>query len=82
MENAISTFPELVGQIFEVFPTVIGGLASGLQEAFTNLVYNGGVQGDGFSPFIIFMFVLAGLGLGTGLLYGIFGLIKGLRNRP
>lgn len=75
----MDTFVQLVEAIFGSFTTVIGSLAEGLQSAFTNLVYLGGNVESGFSPLIIFVFVMAGVGIATGLLYKIFGLIRGMR---
>lgn len=75
----MEVFLSLVEAIFGSFTTVIGGLAEGLQTAFTNLIYVGGDVSAGMSPLVIFVFVMAGVGIATGLLYKIFGLIKGMR---
>lgn len=76
----MEVFLTLVEAIFASFTEVIGGLASGLQTAFTNLIYVGGDATAGvMSPLVIFIFVMAGIGIATGLLYKIFSLIRGMR---
>lgn len=71
---------ELITLIFSTFTTVIKGLASGLKEAFSQLLYVDPSASDPvFSPMVLFIFTLAGLGLATGILYKMFGLIKSHR---
>ncbi len=71
---------ELITAIFSTFTTVIKGLASGLKEAFSQLLYVDPSASDPvFSPMVLFIFTLAGLGLATGILYKMFGLIKSHR---
>jgi len=68
---------ELVEELFSSFSIVIQGLASGLKEAFANLIYVDAAATDPtFSPLVIFVFVMAGLGLATGILYKIFGMVQ------
>ncbi len=67
---------ELITAIFSSFTTVITSLAGGLQSAFTQLIYANGESGT-FSPLVLFLFTMAGVGLAAGILYKIFGLIKG-----
>ena len=67
---------ELISTIFSSFTTVITSLAGGLQSAFTQLIYANGESGT-FSPLVLFLFTMAGVGLAAGILYKIFGLIKG-----
>ena len=67
---------ELITTIFDSFTTVITGLADGLNTAFTNLLYVGGDTSAGFSPLVLFLFTMLGLGLASGILYKIFGLIR------
>ena len=69
---------DLVTQIFESFSTVIEGLADGLKTAFTSLIYTDSTAST-FSPLILFIFTLAGVGLAAGILYKIFGLIQARR---
>lgn len=66
---------ELITEIFSSFTTVITGLADGLKSAFTNLIYANGSSGT-FSPLVLFIFTMAGLGLATGILYKIFGMVR------
>ncbi len=68
---------DLVGNLFESFSTVITKLAAGLGDAFTNLIYVDGNTESGLSPLIQFIFIMGGVGLGAGILYKIFGLIRG-----
>lgn len=71
---------ELITAIFSTFTTVIQGLASGLKTAFSQLLYVDPTASDPtFSPMVLFIFTLAGLGLATGILYKMFGLIKSHR---
>lgn len=72
---------QLVSNIFESFSTVLTGLSSGLTTAFNNLLYtNGNIEG-GFNPLVTFVFTMAGVGLAAGILWAIFGLIKGNSHR-
>lgn len=71
---------ELITAIFSTFTTVIQGLATGLKTAFSQLLYVDPVaENPVFSPMVLFIFTLAGLGLATGILYKMFGLIKSHR---
>lgn len=72
---------ELVSNIFTSFSETITGLAGGLREAFTQLIYANGTEGA-FSPLLQFLLVFAGVSLAAGVLWKIFGLIKGKGNRP
>ena len=68
---------ELITTIFTSFTTVIGGIADGLKEAFVNLVYVDPAAADPtFSPLVLFIFTMAGLGLAAGILYKIFGMVR------
>lgn len=71
---------ELVQAIFATFTIVIQGLAGGLKTAFSQLLYvDPAAESPVFSPMVLFIFTLAGLGLATGILYKMFGLIKSHR---
>lgn len=71
---------ELITAIFSTFTTVIQGLATGLKTAFSQLLYvDPTAENPVFSPMVLFIFTLAGLGLATGILYKMFGLIKSHR---
>ncbi len=68
---------ELITNIFTSFSSTINGLSGGMKEAFTNLIYVDPSATDPvFSPLVIFIFTMLGLGLATGILYKIFGLIR------
>ncbi|MBQ8433020.1 MAG: hypothetical protein IJX28_09075 [Clostridia bacterium] len=68
---------KLIEEIFSSFSTVIKGLAGGIKDAFGNLIYVDPAATDPtFSPVVLFLFTMLGLGLATGILYKIFGLIK------
>lgn len=67
----------LVEELFSSFNTVIVALAGGLKTAFVNLIYlNPNADNLVISPIARFVFVMAGVGLATGILYKIFGLIR------
>ena len=66
-------FSDLISEIFSSFTTVIGGLATGIKSAFNELIFD---LPDGSGPLIYFIFAIAGVGLATGILYKIFGLIR------
>lgn len=71
---------ELVEEIFASFSTVVTGLASGLSDAFVHLIYKVGTDGQltsDFNPLILFIFTVAGISLAAGILWKIFGLIRG-----
>lgn len=71
---------ELITAIFSTFTTVIQSLASGLKTAFSQLLYTDPTATNPtFSPLVLFIFTLAGVGLATGILYKMFGLIKAHR---
>ena len=70
-------FTELVSEIFGSFTVVIEKLAGGLKSAFTNLIYvDPAAEVLEMSPLVTFTFVMLGVGLATGILYKILGLIK------
>lgn len=67
----------LVTELFSSFTTVIGGLADGIKNAFENLIYVDPAAAEpAFSPVVLFVFTMAGIGLATGILYKIFSLIR------
>lgn len=71
---------ELITAIFSTFSTVIQSLASGLKEAFSQLLYvDPSASNPTFSPLVLFIFTMAGLGLAAGILYKMFGLIQSKR---
>lgn len=66
----------LISEIFTSFTTVITGLASGIKEAFTAILYADGGTGA-FSPLVLFLLTFGGLALAMGLFWKLFGLIRG-----
>ena len=68
---------ELVKELFSSFTEVITGLSNGIKTSFTNLIYVDPAATDPqFSPIVLFVFTMAGIGLATGILYKIFGMIR------
>ena len=68
---------QLVEALFRSFTTVIQSLAGGIKNAFNYLIYvDPEVADPTFSPMVVFVFVMAGVGLATGILYKIFGMIR------
>ena len=68
---------ELVKELFSSFTEVITGLSNGIKTSFTNLIYvDPSATNPQFSPIVLFVFTMAGIGLATGILYKIFGMIR------
>lgn len=68
---------ELVKELFSSFTEVITGLSNGIKTSFTNLIYVDPAASDPqFSPIVLFVFTMAGIGLATGILYKIFSMIR------
>ena len=68
---------DLIEDIFDSFSTVIKGLAQGLKDAFGHIIYvDPAATSPVFSPMIVFIFTMAGVGLATGILYKIFGMVR------
>lgn len=75
---------ELVQAIFSTFGEVMSGLAGGLSDGFSRLIYVYDAQGavtDEFNPLILFIFTIAGISLAAGVLWGLFAMIKGASHR-
>ncbi|MBQ7348167.1 MAG: hypothetical protein IJW55_09425 [Clostridia bacterium] len=67
----------LITEIFTSFKEVIKGLSGGIKDSFSNLIYvDPTVTDPQFSPIVLFIFTMAGIGLATGILYKIFGMIR------
>lgn len=68
---------DLITDLFSGFTNVITGLASGIKDAFGALIY---VDPTAASPVVAplpkFIFIMAGIGLATGILYKVFGMIR------
>ena len=73
-----ASMADLVKSIFDTFSTVIEGLSDGLKTAFINLIYTDS-SATAFSPLVLFVFTMAGIGLAAGILYKIFALIRARR---
>ena len=72
-----SSMTGLIEDIFDSFSTVIKGLAQGLKDAFGHIIYvDPAATSPTFSPMIVFLFTMAGVGLATGILYKIFGMVR------
>lgn len=69
-------FTTLVTDMFSSFTTVMKGMAAGLQVALNKLVFAGTGTTE-FSDITIFVFVVGGIALATGLFFGVFGMVKG-----
>ena len=68
---------ELVRELFSSFSVVIKELSMGIKDSFRYLIYTDPTATDPqFSPIVLFIFTMAGLGLATGILYKIFGMIR------
>ena len=71
---------DLITEIFSSFTEVIKGLSGGLKAAFSNLIYvDPSATDPTFSPLVLFIFTMAGLGLATGILYKIFSMVRARR---
>jgi hypothetical protein len=68
---------ELLSEIWTSFTTTIGGLANGIKEAFLNIIY---VDPDATTRVVSdvakFGFVMLGLSMAIGLVYGAFKMIR------
>ena len=68
---------ELITEVFSSFTEVIKGLSMGIKDSFRYLIYVDPTNADPqFSPIVLFVFTMAGMGLATGILYKIFGMIR------
>lgn len=72
----------LITQMFTSFTDVVGGLAGGIKDAFANLIY---VDPSASTPVVAelpkFIFIMAGVGLATGILYKVFGMIRARKGK-
>lgn len=73
---------DMISTVFTSFTETITGLAGGIGTAFMNLIYVGGDATGGISPLFTFLLTMAGVGLSAGVLWKLFGLIKGKTSRP
>lgn len=72
----------LITQMFTSFTDVVGGLAGGIKNAFENLIY---VDPSASTRVVAelpkFIFITAGVGLATGILYKVFGMIRARKGK-
>ena len=75
----------IVETIFDTFTEVMTGLSEGLTTAFNHILYtydaSGNINTSEFNPLILFIFTVAGIGLAAGILWKMFGMIKGASGR-
>lgn len=73
---------ELLSLLFESFTTVITGLAGGIKEAASNLIYvDPAAEQKVLSDVIQFIFVIAGLSIAMTVFFMVFRLIRFGRQR-
>ena len=69
---------DLIKDLFSGFTDGIEGLTGGIKEAFMNLLYvDPTASTPVLSPVIQFAFIFGGLSLAIGLVWKIFGMIRG-----
>ena len=69
---------DLITEIFSSFTAVITGLADGIKEAFSHILYvDPSASQLVFSPMVLFLLVFGGLALAMGIFWKIFGVIRG-----
>lgn len=71
---------ELISQLFSSFTTVVTGLAGGLRNAATELIYQNGQEGA-LSDLIQFIFIVAGVSIAMTVFFMVFRLIRFGRQR-
>lgn len=68
---------DLITTLFSSFTETIKGMGTGIKEAFLNILYvNPSAETLVVSDFAKFMFLMFGLGLAIGLIYGAVRLIR------
>lgn len=71
---------ELIALLFSSFTTVVIGLASGIKEAATELIYQQNGSGA-LSDAIQFIFIVAGVSIAMTVFFMVFRLIRFGRQR-
>ena len=71
---------DLISLLFQSFTTVVTGLAGGLKEAASSLIYQSGNSGE-LSDLIQFIFIVAGLSIAMTVFFMVFRLIRFGRQR-
>lgn len=67
----------LFTEMFSVFATAITSFTTGIKEAFSNIIFvDPTVVDPVVSPLAIFVFVLLGLSLATGIVSGIVAMVR------
>ena len=73
---------ELLSLLFESFTTVIGGLAGGIKEGVSNLIYvDPDAEQKVLSDAVTFIFTIAGLSIAMTVFFMVFRLIRFGRQR-
>lgn len=73
---------ELITLLFQSFTTVITGLAGGIKEAASNLIYvDPDAETKVLSDVVQFIFIIAGLSIAMTVFYMVFRLIRFGRQR-
>ncbi|MBQ7226550.1 MAG: hypothetical protein IJX02_08145 [Clostridia bacterium] len=68
---------EIISDIMSAFTETISGYTSGFSQAFTNLIYTSGADGERvLSDFAKFGFVFLGFGAAIGVIGLIVGIIR------
>lgn len=76
---------EIVKSIFSSFTSVITSMASGIQNAFSSILWKGVADGEGLVTYVSanglsdvaqFGFIFLGVSLAIGVIYGAVRLIK------
>ena len=70
----------ILGWLFDGFTSSIIGLASGIKQSATNLIYENGITGP-LSTVIRFIFIIAGLSIAMTVFFMVFRLIRFNRQR-
>lgn len=71
---------ELISLLFKSFTTVVTGLAGGIKDAATELIYQNNGSGE-LSDVIQFIFIVAGLSIAMTVFFMVFRLIRFGRQR-
>ena len=73
---------ELLSMLFESFSTVISGLAGGIKEGVSNLIYvDPTAETKVLSDAVSFIFTIAGLSIAMTVFFMVFRLIRFGRQR-
>lgn len=71
-------FLTIVEAIFSAFGTAISGLTGGIKDGFMELIYvDAAVENPEINPLFWFIAVTGGVAIASGIVWKLFGLIKG-----